>query len=151
MTRNVDDIHCTDTGFLCAMERLKNSGIGQENINIIEKFVIACRREELAKHIQAGAKNVILSAPTKSNDIVTVVHGVNRPDGTANIIACASCTEAARSGYSPVARKGLAFPCWRRWPAARRLSPCPRGQPRNCSPKGGAHCCVRQIHERCPK
>jgi hypothetical protein len=50
MARNVDDIHCTDTGFLCAMERLKNSGIGQENINIIEKFMIACRREELAKN-----------------------------------------------------------------------------------------------------
>lgn len=50
MTRNVDDIHSTDTGFTGAMERLKKSGIGQENITIIEKFVIACRREELAKN-----------------------------------------------------------------------------------------------------
>lgn len=49
MTRNVDDIHCAETGFLCAMDRLRNSGIGQENIALIEKFVIACRREELAK------------------------------------------------------------------------------------------------------
>jgi glyceraldehyde 3-phosphate dehydrogenase len=59
---------------------------------VLECTGVFTRREELAKHIQAGAKNVILSAPTKSNDIVTVVHGVNRPDGTANIIACASCT-----------------------------------------------------------
>ena len=59
---------------------------------VLECTGVFTRREDLAKHIQAGAKNVILSAPTKSNDIVTVVHGVNRPDGTANIIACASCT-----------------------------------------------------------
>ena len=38
-----------------------------------------------SKHIQAGAKNVILSAPTKSNDIVTVVHGVNRPERGASV------------------------------------------------------------------
>jgi glyceraldehyde 3-phosphate dehydrogenase len=59
---------------------------------VLECTGVFTRREDLAKHIQAGAKNVILSAPTKSDDIVTVVHGVNRPDGTANIIACASCT-----------------------------------------------------------
>ncbi len=50
------------------------------------------KREDLAKHIQAGAKNVILSAPAKSEDVVTVVHGVNRPEGHPQIIACASCT-----------------------------------------------------------
>ncbi|HEY8402498.1 MAG TPA: glyceraldehyde 3-phosphate dehydrogenase NAD-binding domain-containing protein, partial [Cytophagaceae bacterium] len=38
-------------------------------------------REELQKHIDAGAKRVILSAPAKSNDIITIVHGVNRPEG----------------------------------------------------------------------
>jgi glyceraldehyde 3-phosphate dehydrogenase len=59
---------------------------------VLECTGVFTRREDLAKHIQAGAKNVILSAPAKSNDIVTVVHGVNRPNGTANIIACASCT-----------------------------------------------------------
>ncbi len=50
MTRNVDDIHSTDTGFSRAMERLEKSEIGQDNIKIIERFVIACRREELAKN-----------------------------------------------------------------------------------------------------
>jgi glyceraldehyde 3-phosphate dehydrogenase len=35
---------------------------------------------------------VILSAPTKSQNVPTVVHGVNRPDGQPRIISCAGCT-----------------------------------------------------------
>ena len=50
------------------------------------------RREDLEKHIQAGAKKVILSAPSKSEEIVTAVHGVNQPEGNPTIISCASCT-----------------------------------------------------------
>lgn len=49
-------------------------------------------REDMEKHIRAGAKHVILSAPTKSKDVATVVHGVNKPDGAPLIISCASCT-----------------------------------------------------------
>src|SRR5215217_5106610 len=48
--------------------------------------------EGLAKHLQAGASYVILSAPTKSETVPTVVHGVNRPAGHPQIISCASCT-----------------------------------------------------------
>ena len=47
---------------------------------------------DLAKHIQAGARTVILSAPTKSEDVATIVHGVNRVEGIPQIISCASCT-----------------------------------------------------------
>jgi glyceraldehyde 3-phosphate dehydrogenase len=47
---------------------------------------------DLKKHIQAGASYVILSAPTTSETVPTVVHGVNRPDGEPQIISCASCT-----------------------------------------------------------
>ena len=51
------------------------------------------RREELAKHISAGAKNVILSAPAKGEDVPTIVHAVNTaPGAPAQIISCASCT-----------------------------------------------------------
>ena len=50
------------------------------------------RREDLEKHILAGAKAVILSAPSKSNDIPSVVYGVNNPPSDASIISCASCT-----------------------------------------------------------
>jgi glyceraldehyde 3-phosphate dehydrogenase len=49
--------------------------------------------ESLEKHLGTGAKRVILSAPSKSEDMVTVVHGVNSPDlGAHPIISCASCT-----------------------------------------------------------
>jgi glyceraldehyde 3-phosphate dehydrogenase len=47
---------------------------------------------DLKKHIQAGASYVILSAPSTSESVPTVVHGVNRPDGDPQIISCASCT-----------------------------------------------------------
>lgn len=50
------------------------------------------RQEDAAKHIQAGATWVLLSAPTKSADVPTVVHGVNRPVGDPFIVSCASCT-----------------------------------------------------------
>lgn len=43
------------------------------------------------KHVEGGAKYVIVSAPTKSKEMPTVVHGVNGADG-AQIISCASCT-----------------------------------------------------------
>lgn len=49
-------------------------------------------REGLSKHLQAGARHAILSAPAKSEDIGTVVHGVNTLDGSPGIISCASCT-----------------------------------------------------------
>jgi glyceraldehyde 3-phosphate dehydrogenase len=35
---------------------------------------------------------VVLSGPTKSPDVPTIIHGVNRPDGATQIISCASCT-----------------------------------------------------------
>ncbi|MGH7556156.1 MAG: type I glyceraldehyde-3-phosphate dehydrogenase [Longimicrobiales bacterium] len=50
------------------------------------------RRSDLEKHIRAGAGYVILSAPSKDDDISTVVHGVNTSDGETRIISCASCT-----------------------------------------------------------
>lgn len=61
------------------------------------EYVFECtgrftRREDLEKHLQAGAKKVILSAPSKSEEIVTAVHGVNKPEGNPTIISCASCT-----------------------------------------------------------
>src|SRR5512145_764179 len=59
---------------------------------LLECTGVFTKREDLEKHIQAGAKYVILSAPAKSDDVVTVVHGVNTVSGDTQIIACASCT-----------------------------------------------------------
>lgn len=59
---------------------------------VLECTGVFTKREDLKKHIQAGAKYVLLSAPAKSDDVDTVVHGVNRPKGDPTIISCASCT-----------------------------------------------------------
>ena len=59
---------------------------------VLECTGVFTKREDLEKHVQAGARYVILSAPTKSDDVVTVVHGVNTVEGNTHIIACASCT-----------------------------------------------------------
>ena len=47
-----------------------------------------------SKHIMAGAKKVIISAPPLDNDVKTIVMGVNDEliDGTEKIISNASCT-----------------------------------------------------------
>ncbi len=49
--------------------------------------------EDLRKHLEAGAKYAILSAPPKSEDIPTVVHGVTDPEEeSVRMLSCASCT-----------------------------------------------------------
>ncbi|MFP4115242.1 MAG: type I glyceraldehyde-3-phosphate dehydrogenase [Spirochaetota bacterium] len=58
---------------------------------VVESTGVFDKHEDLVKHVQAGAKHVILSAPTKSPEIATVVHGVNKAEGV-GIISCASCT-----------------------------------------------------------
>lgn len=59
---------------------------------VLECTGVFTKKEDLEQHVRAGAKYVILSAPAKSEDVPTVVHGVNTADGNAHIIACASCT-----------------------------------------------------------
>ncbi|MDD3263936.1 MAG: type I glyceraldehyde-3-phosphate dehydrogenase [Candidatus Nanoarchaeia archaeon] len=51
-------------------------------------------KESLEKHLKAGAKKVILSAPAKGDDIKTIVLGVNEQDidKKDKIISNASCT-----------------------------------------------------------
>ena len=49
-------------------------------------------KPDMEKHLQAGAKRVILSAPEKTGEVAMVVHGVNRPEGSPQLISCASCT-----------------------------------------------------------
>ena len=63
------------------------------NVDIVFECTGAfTRREDLDAHIRAGARYVILSAPSKSDDVETIVHGVNTPQGATAIISCASCT-----------------------------------------------------------
>ena len=62
---------------------------------VIESTGIFTRLLDLKKHVDAGAKYVILSAPAKGDDIGTVVHGVNRDGQPSRVISCASCTTNA--------------------------------------------------------
>ncbi len=59
---------------------------------VIESTGLFTNWEDAEKHIHAGAKTVVLSGPTKSENTPTVVHGVNTADGKAAIFSCASCT-----------------------------------------------------------
>jgi len=59
---------------------------------VIESSGVFTKKEDAEKHIHAGAKTVIISAPTKSKDTPTVVHGVNSKIGRTAIFSCASCT-----------------------------------------------------------
>lgn len=97
------EVVLSEEGFIVNGKELKSFGIrnpeelpwGELNIDIVlECTGIFRNREGASKHLTAGAKKVIISAPAKSNDIKTVVLGVNEDilDGTEDIISNASCT-----------------------------------------------------------
>src|SRR5665648_96875 len=48
--------------------------------------------EGLSKHLSAGAKYAVLSAPPKGGQICTIVHGVTKPGADDRMVSCASCT-----------------------------------------------------------
>jgi glyceraldehyde 3-phosphate dehydrogenase len=59
---------------------------------VIESTGIFTKKEDAEKHIYAGARTVVISAPTKSRDTPTIVHGVNTLNGKPAVFSCASCT-----------------------------------------------------------
>lgn len=64
---------------------------------VIECTGLFLTKKLASQHLIAGAKRIILSAPPKSNDIKTVVLGINdnNIDGREKIISNASCTTNA--------------------------------------------------------
>ncbi|MBW0101492.1 type I glyceraldehyde-3-phosphate dehydrogenase [Pseudonocardia sp. KRD291] len=60
---------------------------------VVESTGLFTKREAAAKHLDAGAKKVVISAPASDEDI-TIVKGVNDGDydGSQNVISNASCT-----------------------------------------------------------
>jgi glyceraldehyde 3-phosphate dehydrogenase len=70
-------------------------------VDLVLECTGAFRNEEdLRKHLAAGARMVILSAPARTETVVTVVHGVNRAPASEQVISCASCTT---NSITPVA------------------------------------------------
>ncbi len=62
-------------------------------VDLVLECTGAFRREDdLKKHLAAGARMVILSAPARTETVATVVHGVNRAPAGKQVISCASCT-----------------------------------------------------------
>lgn len=65
---------------------------------VLECSGVFTEKEEAEKHLQAGAKRVIISAPSKSENIPTYILGVNHQDFNIEkdlIISNASCTTNA--------------------------------------------------------
>src|SRR5579875_655783 len=62
-------------------------------VDLVLECTGAFRREEdLRKHLAAGARRVILSAPARTETVATVVYGVNQAPPAEQVVSCASCT-----------------------------------------------------------
>jgi glyceraldehyde 3-phosphate dehydrogenase len=74
---------------------------------VLECTGIFRSEEHLYKHLTAGASYVLLSAPTSSDSVPTVVHGVNTLIGDPQMISCASCTTNCITPVVEVAHRRL--------------------------------------------
>ena len=91
LTFNDSSITIGDERFAYSMERdpslLPWKKLGVEVV--IESTGVFTKEEQAKQHIVAGAKTVIISAPSKSAETPTIVHGVNTSDGETAIFSCA--------------------------------------------------------------
>lgn len=70
-------------------------GWGDLNVDVvIESTGRFTDKEGASKHIQAGAKRVVISGPTKSDGVDTIVLGANddKIEGSTEVVSNASCT-----------------------------------------------------------
>jgi glyceraldehyde 3-phosphate dehydrogenase len=74
---------------------------------VLECTGVFTTAEALEEHISAGASYVILSAPSKSDSVPTVVHGVNDASGRPQVISCASCTTNCITPVIEIAHRHL--------------------------------------------
>ncbi len=59
MTRDVDDVHAYDTGFLKAMKALEALDTTDHNKKLVKDFVMSCKREGLAKSTITNYLNLL--------------------------------------------------------------------------------------------
>ena len=69
--------------------------------------------EDAMKHIHAGAKKVLISAPSKSENVKTVVYGVNDSilDGLETVVSAASCTTNCLAPIAKVLNDNIGIVC----------------------------------------
>ena len=82
---------------------------GELNIDeVFECTGLFTNKDDAMKHIEAGAKKVIISAPAKG-DVKTIVYNVNENtlDGTENVISAASCTTNCLAPVLSVIEKNI--------------------------------------------
>jgi len=74
---------------------------------VVECTGLFLKRETASAHFVGGAKKIILSAPSDSNDIKAIVMGVNDSilDGSEDIISNASCTTNSAAPLVAVMKK----------------------------------------------
>ena len=87
---------------------------GELNIDLVlectGKFT---KYEDAHKHIEAGAKKVLISAPSKSDNVKTIVYSVNENilDGTEGIVSAASCTTNCLAPVAKVINDNIGIEC----------------------------------------
>ena len=59
LTRDVDDVHAYDTGFIKAMKNLENLDTSDKNKKLVTDFIMNCRRENLAKSTITNYLNLL--------------------------------------------------------------------------------------------
>ena len=69
--------------------------------------------EDAMKHIEAGAKKVLISAPSKSDDVKTIVYGVNDSilDGSEKVVSAASCTTNCLAPVAKILNDNIGIAC----------------------------------------
>ena len=92
-----DEIVINNTKRIKVFNETDPSNLPWQSLNI--DLVLECtgkftKYEDAYKHIEAGAKKVLISAPSKSDNVKTVVYNVNDSilDGTETVVSAASCT-----------------------------------------------------------
>lgn len=87
---------------------------GELNIDLVlectGKFT---KYEDAHKHILAGTKKVLISAPSKSDNVKTIVYSVNENilDGTEEIVSAASCTTNCLAPVAKVINDNIGIEC----------------------------------------
>ena len=87
---------------------------GELNIDLVLECTGKFTKEEDAhKHIEAGAKKVLISAPSKSDNVKTIVYGVNDSilDGTELVVSAASCTTNCLAPVAKVLNDNIGIEC----------------------------------------